>query len=299
MKFYISLYLITLFSFPVFAEKEKSNLTINPTITLEAGFSDNNGHYGLATFEVGLDYSLNDKVEGHLLLLLSQESGEDLTTAVDEVTITLHPSKNISVIAGRQYVPFGQFETNLLSSPLILQLGDTREDALQFNFAKGVFSSDFYLFKDDADGSDKMDDFGLNFGYQSDGFSTGVSYISDVNDLSDEHYSAKGLAIHAKGKIGRTTLIAEHLQVSANSAGNKLEANHVELNISMGTDRILAFSLQKTKNADDLDLAKKAFAIAYHMPLYDKVEVAAEVIKTKAYDTRNNTTVTLQLTYEL
>ncbi len=299
MNFYVGVCVIALFSLPVFAEKENSNLTISPLITLETGFSDDNNHYSLATFEVGLDYSLNDKIEGHLLLLLSQEVGEEVTTVVDEATITLHPSKNISVIAGRQYVPFGQFETNLLSSPLTLQLGDTGEDALQFSFATGEFSSDFYLFKDDTDGSDRVDDFGLNLGYESEAFSTGVSYISDVNDLSEKNYSAKGLSIHAKGTIRRTTLIVEHLQVSANSTGRKPQASHVELNISMGTDHILAFALQKTKNADDLDLAKKAFALAYHMPFYDKVEIATEVIKTKAYDGSNDSTVTLQLTYEL
>ena len=299
MKFYsyVSLCVLALSTLPVFAEEEKANShpTISGVIEVEAGFGDDSSDFGL-TVEVGLDHSLNDKVEGHILFLY--EGGEEDNIAVDEATITLRPNKSMSVIAGRQYVPFGQFDSNMLSDPLTLELGETQEEAIQFALNSGRFSSAFYLFKDDGDASDKIDDFGLKLGYESDAFATGISFISDVNDQSTENHSAKGVSIHAKGTIGATTLIAEHLQVSANRDGKKPQASNLELGIDMGSDRMLAFAIQKTKNAANLDLPKKAFGIAYSTPIYDKVGLTAEVMKTKAYDDSNDTAVTLLLGYE-
>ncbi|MCK5810240.1 MAG: LbtU family siderophore porin [Cocleimonas sp.] len=299
ISFYVSLLVLATFTLPAMAEEPKktSNTTISGVAEVEAGFSDGNSDISLATVEVGIDHSMGEKAEAHLLFLY-QEGENDDNIAVDEATITLHPHKNISITAGRMYVPFGQFDSNMLSDPLTLELGESQEEALQFGLSSGHFSSSFYLFKDDADGSEKIDDYGLTVGYETDAFSTGASYITDVNDQSDSTHSAKGFSVHAKGTIGRATLIAEQLNVNKIANGKKPQATHLELGIDLGAERMLAFSLNKTKNANALDLPKNASGIAYSMPLYDNVGLTAEVMKTKAYDNSTDTTTTVQLSYE-
>ncbi len=300
MKFYsyISLLVLASLTLSVMADEEKSANTpkMSGVIEVEAGFSDGSSDINLATVEVGLDHSFNDKAEGHLLFLY--EGGEDDNIAVDEATITLHPSKSMSITAGRMYVPFGQFDSNMLSSPLTSELGETQEEAIQLGFSSGNFSSAIYLFKDDADASDKIDDYGVNLGYESDAFAAGISMISDVNDQSSENNSAKGLALHAKGTMGRTTVIAEHLTVNKTADGDKPQASNLELGFDMGSDRTLAVAVQKTKNAEALDLPKNSVGIAYSMPVYEKVGLAAEVVRNKGYDDKSDTVTTLQLSYE-
>lgn len=292
---YISLFVLAAFTLPAIAEdvKKTSNTTISGAIEIEAGFSDGTSDISLATVEVGIDHSMGKKAEAHLLFLYDEDK-----IIVDEATMTVNPLKNISITAGRMYVPFGQFDSNMLSDPLTLGLGETQEDAVQLGLSSGNFSSSLYLFKDDSDGSEKIDDYGLTVGYESDAFSTGASCITDVNDKSDATKSAKGFSVHAKGTMGRATLIAEQLNVSKMADGKKPQATHLELGVDLGAERMLAFSVEKTKDADALDLPKKASGIAYSMPLYENVGLTAEVMKTKAYDNSSDTITTLQLGYE-
>lgn len=296
MKFYsyISILVLASFSFSISAADEKSEGTkISGAIEIEAGFGDGNSDISLATVEVGLDHSFNDKAEGHILFAYDDDS-----MVVDEATIALHPNKNISITTGRMTVPFGQFDTNMISDPLTLELGETGEDAIQLGLSSGSFSSSFYVFKDDEDGSDKIDDYGLNLSFEKDAFSAGISMISDVNDKSDATHSAKGVAVHAKASLGRATVIAEHLSINKTADGKKPKASHLELGLDFGSDRTLAFAMGQTKNAETLDLPKKSFALAYRMPVYEKVGLAIETMKTKAYDGSKDTAVTLQLGYE-
>lgn len=296
MKFYsyISVLVLASLTLPVIADNETSAGTqISGVIEIEAGFGDGNSDLSLGTVEIGLDHSFNKKANGHLLFAYEDES-----MTVSEATISLHPRENIAITAGRMTVPFGQFDTNMVSDPLTLELGETAEDALQIGLSSGKFSSSLYVFKDNEDGSDKIDDYGINLGFETDALGAGISLISDVNDKSDAGQSAKGVAVHVKGALGRATVIAEHLSINKTADGKKPNASHLELGIDLGSDKTLAFAMQQTKNAAALDLPKKSFGVAYSMPVYEKVGFAIEAMKTKAYDGSKDTAVTLKLGYE-
>ena len=294
---YISIFALLAYSLPLLANDEKPTLPqFSGVIEIEAGFSDGESDLNLATFELGIDHVLSDKVEGHVLFLYEGGENND-NIAVDEATITLRPSKQTAITLGRMVVPFGQFDSNLLSDPLTLELGETGEDVIQVSQSFGRISSAFYLFNDDKDDSKKIDDFGLNLSYESDAFSTGVSYISDVNDQSTAKDSAKGIAVHAKASLARATLIAEHVTIKG-VKGKKPNASHLELGIDLGAERTLAFSVDKTKDAAPLELPEKSFAIAYSMPVYDKIGLGAEVMKTEGYNGKKDTLTTLKLSYE-
>lgn len=80
----------------------------------------------LATVELAVDAKIAEHVDGHVLF---KWEADDLF--VDEGFITLFGSENFPayLIAGRQYIPFGSFESHFVTDPVTLSLGETNEGA--------------------------------------------------------------------------------------------------------------------------------------------------------------------------
>lgn len=267
-------------------------------IEVEAGFNHTDAgdesDITLATLELGIGHAVNDNVDGYVLFLY--EDGEDIT--IDQAVINLHATDKLDIAAGRMYVPFGNFDSMMVSDPLTLEVGETQEEALQLGFSNGAgLGGTVYVYKDDEDASEKIDDFGLNIAYKSERFAAGMSYISDVNDKSDANNDASGLGVYAKGSFGKSTVIAEHIQVDNTAAGEKPEATNLEFGFNLGGDRTIALALQETNDAVSLGLPEKAIGIAYSMPVYEQTSFAAEYMKNNQYDGSDESVVTLQLAY--
>ncbi len=81
----------------------------------------------LATVEVALDAAVSDHVDGHVLFKYEED---DLF--VDEGFITLSGIDNFPVFltAGRQYLPFGNYDSHFVTDPLTLVLGETNDGAV-------------------------------------------------------------------------------------------------------------------------------------------------------------------------
>lgn len=279
-----------------FADTEISGL-----IEVEAGFVDNDdgntSDISLATVELGLDQTVSDKLDGHLLLLYEEGENDD-NIAVDEATVNFHPREGLDVSVGRMYVPFGRFDSNMVSDPLTLELAETQEEAAQVGFGAGNVSGSAYVFKDDEDASDKIDDFGVNVDYETDNFAAGLSYISDVNDKSTADTEAAGIGVHASANFNKVTLIAEHIQMDEIDGGAEPTASNVEVGFDLGADRMIAATYQQTEDAAGLDLPETATGVAFSMPLYKAAGFAAEYMKKEAYDGTEENAVTLQVAYE-
>ena len=67
---------------------------------------------------------------------------------VDGAVITLgNTEKNpVYLAAGKMAVPFGNYETQMISDPLTLEIGETAEDALQLGVEAGGFYGSVYAF---------------------------------------------------------------------------------------------------------------------------------------------------------
>jgi hypothetical protein len=80
----------------------------------------------LATVELVVDAKIAEHVDGHVMLKY-----EDDDVFVDEGFITLSGSESFPayLIAGRQYIPFGDFDTHFVTDPNTLVLGETHEGA--------------------------------------------------------------------------------------------------------------------------------------------------------------------------
>lgn len=290
----LSLLIGTSLTVPAYADTTLSGL-----VEVEADFvsSDetDSSDLTLSTVELGIANKMSDKLDGHLLFLYEQGENND-NIAVDEATLTFKPREGLDITAGRMYVPFGKFDSNMVSDPLTLELAETREEAVKLGFNSGNVSGSAYVFKDDEGGGGKIDDYGVNLDYATETASAGISYISDVNDKA-----ASGVGVHASGKVGRFGVLAEHIQVDEitleDDSTAKPSATNLEASLDIGNDRTIALAYQQTEEAATLEMPKKSAGIAYRMPIFEKASFAAEYMNNEGYDGAKEDVVTLQVAY--
>jgi hypothetical protein len=89
----------------------------------------------LATVELVMDARIVDHVDGHVMFKY-----EDDEVFVDEGFITLTGTEAFAVylIAGRQYIPFGHFDSHFITDPTVLVLGETNEGAVVAGYRFGA-----------------------------------------------------------------------------------------------------------------------------------------------------------------
>ncbi|PIE71310.1 MAG: hypothetical protein CSA22_03340 [Deltaproteobacteria bacterium] len=188
----------------VFAEDSWTDmLTLSGCVEFELGYenvepdggdAEKSTDMALATAELGVDAAVTDNLGGFILF----SYGDDEDVVVDEATITISGDSGLYLTVGKLYVPFGKFETAMLSGPLTQDLGEARETAFVVGYeANGLYAS-FFGFNGDVDevGEDSnVDNFGANVGYamESDSMSldAGVCY---TNNLADSDAWGDGLA---------------------------------------------------------------------------------------------------------
>jgi len=128
------------------------NVEIGGLIDLEVGYSDpydadSTSDVTVATVELGIAAQVTDWVAGEITLLYEQD---EMDLEVDVATITVAPPDGRWFVnAGQFYLPFGVYETNLVSDPLTLEIGETRETSVQFGFESAGASGSVYVFNGD------------------------------------------------------------------------------------------------------------------------------------------------------
>ena len=88
----------------------------------------------LATVELVMDAKIAAHVDGHVMFKY-----EDNDLFVDEGFITLTGSESFPayLIAGRQYIPFGNYDSHFVTDPTTLILGETNEGAVVAGYRCG------------------------------------------------------------------------------------------------------------------------------------------------------------------
>jgi hypothetical protein len=180
-------------------ESWANRITLSGVIEVEVGYEnidyddptkndEDSSDITLATVELGVDVAITDHVSGSVLLLFEEGEG---SIDIDEAFIMYDGEEDNPLFArgGMLYVPFGDFSSNMISDPLTLEVGETRDSAVEVGFNHGGFYSSVYVFNGDIDeaGDDShIDNFGVNVGYgmESDDFSMdfGMSYINNILD---------------------------------------------------------------------------------------------------------------------
>jgi len=145
----------------------------------------------LAAVELAGDIGIADHVGGHVMYKY-----EDDDVFLDEGFITLTGTEAFPayLIAGRQYIPFGFFDTHFITDPNTLILGETNEGAAVagYRFAGGMIDVSFGTFngKVQEDGDDEIDSFVASIAANPfENLTLGASYTSNLagsDSLSEE-----------------------------------------------------------------------------------------------------------------
>ena len=305
---------------------------------------DDNGFYEdddgsdvtLATVEIGLDAQISEWSSAHILLLY-EEGEEDDHVIIDEGTITLGNMDKFPLYlsAGKMYVPFGSFETNMISDPLTLEMGETRDTSILFGFESGSFRGSLYAFNGDIneEGEDNdIDTYGASLGYiyVNDNISVDVTfdYISNIADtdgigdylqdggIDEIDDYVDGITFHGHITMGQFTLIGEYLtalddfentEIAFKGDGAEPESWNVELGYTTELfDRETTFALgyQGTDESVAFGLPEELYIGAISMEIFAHTFLAFEYFHAEDYDTSDGGTdddadvATMQLAVE-
>lgn len=287
--------------------------------------SDEESDLTLATAELSIEATLNEAVGGHLTLLYEEEDGEEDDIEVDEAVISLTSPGQLfgqtpSVHVGRMYVPFGMFNSYMVSDPLTLEIGETQDTAALFALEgdvwvlkAGVFNGDV-----DADGDDNhIDNFVASFELMPvENLAFGFSYINDLaesdNELVQEAalYSSNvaGGSAFLSAQCGQFGLELEYLTalddfdsaliaIGGGLTGKRPEAWNIEL-AWMPTEKVQLAA--RYEEANDFQEDVKRYGATASYGLHEHVIIALEYLRSDADVARDDTVdvVTAQLALE-
>ncbi|MBU0656805.1 MAG: LbtU family siderophore porin [Gammaproteobacteria bacterium] len=296
----------TTLSSPLLAVEVSDQLEVFGTLELEYGASrgDSGNDYGtaLATGALGATIKPNDKFDITTSWLYEEGLHEvETPLEIDEAMVTWHamPDEKLDITAGKKYLPFGKFESAMVSDPLTLELGETRMDkVLEASGTNGNIDAGVYAFEGEAE-----DGYGARVGYSTETARVGVDYLSSLLDSE-----VPAIGVNGSVNLGRVTLLGEHVTASKSFKAGDLDgaittdakpsATHLEADIDLNNDRTVAVAWNKTKNAEEIGLAREYYGAAYRQPIYKDISGAIELVQSKQYTGEKDKTFTAQLSYE-
>ena len=295
---------------------------------------DDESDIALATVELGIDVVINEWVTGHVLLLWEEDDTEPLD--VDEGTITIGDTSRfpLYLTAGKLYVPFGNFESNMIQDPLTLEMGETRESAVQIGFEGSGCYGSIYMFNGDigeTNDNDKVECYGASIGYALEteemGMDIGLDWISNISDsdgLTDalDDYAGideindyvSGMAAHMIFNMGPFVLIGEYVtaldeyedgELDFDGEGAEPESWNIEVAFTqeiMGRETVFALGYQGTDEA--LGLPEERYLVAIGVELFENTGLTLEYFHDEDYSSskggtsENANVVTAQLAVE-
>ena len=292
-----------------------STLSFSGALEVEAGYRDQAGEQSsdvaVATVELGLDAQVNGWTSAHVLLLHEED---DTPVAVDEALIVLGNSEHSPwyLQAGQFYLPFGRFDSYMISDPLTLEVAEIRESAIQLGAASDHwYTSVFFFNGSTSEGDeDRIEHYGADAGVLlSAGESRldiGVSYLSSLGDTdgldmgSVDEFVA-GVAIHGLVETGSLALMGEYVTALDDLAGADSQVSAMNLEAAYtqvfgGQDVTLALAHQRTEETVGIDLPSERLMFALSTTLWADADVSIEWANDEfegTSDTAN--TLTLQL----
>ncbi|MCP4722472.1 MAG: LbtU family siderophore porin [Desulfobacteraceae bacterium] len=314
-------------------------VTISGAIEIEAGFASHDdaddtdeSDISLATAELGIEAKPQDWVTG--FMLFSWDDEEDKVT-VDEAHVTLGGIDNIPfyLSAGKIYVPFGAFETMMISDPITLDMAEIADNGVQVGIAVKGFRAAAYVYNgdvDEANEDDTIQNFGFSGGYamETDQFSfdLGADLTNNILESGvlsgsvdgvglDEYVS--GFALHAMFNWGPICLIGEYVSmiddaeaIGGTVAAEELSAYALEAGYTFdvsGFETTVAIGYQAS-DTDDAgayeDYPESKILGSVGVGITDNLSIACEYSTAENYSTAEGgdgdeiDTFTIQMAFE-
>ena len=272
----------------------------------------------MATMELGIEAKVNKSMTANIVLLEEDDDGS--SDEVDQAYVTYaNPEKSALVFrGGRMAVPFGVFATNVVSDTLTLEMGETKEAALQLGYEADGFSAAFYLFNGEtneatakAAGDNEAEQYGVNLGYSMKtdkmGLNVSVGYISSIGDSDgisgNSNFSNKdsltkyigGMTAYMGYERGPFSLNVEYLgatdkfastELAFKSQGAEPSAYNVDVGYSFnmaGNDASVGLSVQGSDEAVKLGMPESRYLVALSVGIMENTSMAFEWKHDKDY----------------
>jgi len=214
----------------------------------------------------------------------------------------------VYIKAGQLYVPFGYFDTNMISDPLTLEIAETREKAVQLGFdTEGLYGS-VYAFNGSTqdNNEDNIDHYGASIGFAKEignlSYDLGVGYINDIGDtggltdaLGEDNVAnlvnydyVEGLDAYFSLGFGAVKLVGEYVtaldpfhadHLAFNGKGAEPKAWHTEVGYTFnmaGKEMTLALGYQGSEEAMALGLPEIRYLGVLSAGVYQNTTLSLE-----------------------
>lgn len=269
------------------------------------------------TAELAITHELGKYVTADVVILY-----EDGATGLDSAAMTLTPEdSNWSLSAGIIYLPFGHFDTNMISDPLPLSLGETRESAIRYDYSLSNLSGSLYLFNGSNNVGAKaaLDNFGLKLTHASEFMTTSFGYIDDIGDsdalqaailnqLTNNDTSAKvaGQSIALGLRMGAISINSEMVSAVTAFQAGQVEAGAVqpmatstelayEFDIA-GNKSVVAIGAQNSTDANALGIPKSRLMLGLSSDLQQDTQLGLQFSQDTDYGSVVTTSYAVKLT---
>lgn len=285
-----------------------SNSVVEGAIEIESAIAsdfagDNSNDLTTATVELVIDSVINENITSHILLL-HEDGGAALE--VDEAFIQITLKENVTLTAGQLYLPFGSYETNMISDSLSHEFSEARETAVQLDYEAGPVNASLYVFNGDVletGSNDVINSIGFNIAYTTDETTVGLSYNNNLSDSDlitetlattpDAVSYVAGLSVYATASFDKASMYFEFItaldefdMADITFNGNKAKPSTSNLELAYETDNaIIAIAFQTSKEALDLGLPESRLLLSYSMEVMRNTSLAFELASDKDYST--------------
>ena len=232
--------------------------------------------------ELAVAAEINDQWGSEVVV---ESDGGDIVVA--DAFLTFDAGGGLSASMGQQGVPFGVYDTNLVSDPLTKDLGDTSGVSLVLGGEADQLNWNLFALQPEDDGQ-FAENYGVAVGFAMEGeggaFGLDVSWINGMANAMD----VQGVAVSASGSFGPASALLEYVTAleapegeATPTAWSAEAAFGFEM---MGRDAAFAIGGGGTDDGEAAELAEARLRAGISMDVWDGVGIGVEWSQTDAYD---------------
>ena len=144
---------------------------------------ENSSDLHVTTFEVSLEADPMEGVRGEAALLWEEGDSDSLDVDVAFIELGGTETMPIALSVGRMYLPFGAFNSFMVSDPLTLELGETRETAAALSGEWNSFTAWAGAFAGERADVDGIENVAAALSWAPvEGLRMGLSVLSDLGE---------------------------------------------------------------------------------------------------------------------
>ena len=289
----------------------------------------NTSEFVLDTVELILEAQITDWASGTIVIDYEGDDDEE-GFYLDEANITLGKTETFPyyLTAGKLYVPFGYYATNMIQDPLTQQLGEINPKGVILGYeANGITATVFSyngIDEGDAD-NDTINGYGASLSYAQEqenmGFNGGIAYVSNLGDSSelseivDQNIAnevpaiALNLGMHydAFSFIGEYIAALDSFNANVLGTNNTPEPKALNLELAyttslMDKETVFALGFQTSWEAYNTELPEKRYIGSAAMNVFEGTTIALEYFIDEFYQAQGSEDdgygFTTRLTYE-